>query len=114
MKKIRTTPLPEKKSGQVKSGQVILFFASHEIVPSLVPPALPGDLRSLIDATRVRVAVGINSEMVLLYWDIGESPSARVETSRYLKIWSSPEGFLIFKGNPPKRKYFLKGALTRC
>ena len=39
---------------------------------------------------------------------LGESPSARVEASRYLKLWSSPEGFLIFEGNPPKRKYFLK------
>ena len=46
--------------------------ADHEIVPSLFPPALLGDLQSLIDATRVRVAVGINTEMVLLYWDIGE------------------------------------------
>ena len=55
-----------KKSGESLSP------ASHEIVPSLVPPALLGDLRSLIDATRVRVAVGINTEMVLLYWDIGE------------------------------------------
>ena len=45
---------------------------------------------------------------------LGDSPSARVEASRYLKISSSPEGFLIFEGNPPKRKYFLKGALTRC
>ena len=45
---------------------------SHEIVPSFIPPALLGDLQSLIDATRVRVAVGINTEMVLLYWDIGE------------------------------------------
>ena len=45
---------------------------SHAIVPSFIPPALLGDLQSLIDATRVRVAVGINSEMVLLYWDIGE------------------------------------------
>ena len=55
-----------KKSGESLSP------AYHEIVPSLVPPALLGDLRSLIDATRVRVAVGINKEMVLLYWDIGE------------------------------------------
>ena len=46
--------------------------ASRETVVSLVPPALLGDLRSLIDSTRVRVAVGINTEMVLLYWDIGE------------------------------------------
>jgi len=46
--------------------------AHHEILLSFVPPALLGDLQSLIDATRVRVAVGINTEMVLLYWDIGK------------------------------------------
>src|SRR5208337_110353 len=34
--------------------------------------ALLGDIRSLIESTRIRVAVGINAEMVLLYWDIGE------------------------------------------
>src|SRR5208337_2122018 len=34
--------------------------------------ALLGDLQSLIESTRNRVAIGINAEMVLLYWDIGE------------------------------------------
>lgn len=33
---------------------------------------LIGDLQSLIESTRIRVAVGVNAEMVLLYWDIGE------------------------------------------
>jgi predicted nuclease of restriction endonuclease-like (RecB) superfamily len=36
------------------------------------PAALLGDLRTLIESARVRVAVGVNTEMVLLYWDIGE------------------------------------------
>jgi ATP-dependent DNA helicase RecG len=40
---------------------------------------------------------------------LGDSASAQVETSRYLKRWSSPtEGFLIPDGTPPKRKYYLK------
>ncbi|MEN6444063.1 MAG: PDDEXK nuclease domain-containing protein [Methanoregula sp.] len=39
---------------------------------SPVPPALLGDLQALIESARVRVAIGVNSEMVLLYWDIGE------------------------------------------
>ena len=30
------------------------------------------DLQSLIESTRIRVAVGVNAEMVLLYWDMGE------------------------------------------
>jgi hypothetical protein len=62
--------MAEGKKLTKKSGKGL--SASHEIVPSLVPPALLGDLQSLIDATRIRVAVGINTEMVLLYWDIGE------------------------------------------
>jgi hypothetical protein len=33
---------------------------------------LIGDLQSLIESTRIRVAVGVNVGMVLLYWDIGE------------------------------------------
>ncbi|MDD5143505.1 DUF1016 N-terminal domain-containing protein [Methanoregula sp.] len=34
--------------------------------------ALLGDIRSLVESTRFRVAAGVNAEMVLLYWDIGE------------------------------------------
>jgi predicted nuclease of restriction endonuclease-like (RecB) superfamily len=36
-----------------------------------LPPALLTDLRSLIDHARSRTAVAINSELVLLYWQIG-------------------------------------------
>ncbi len=32
---------------------------------------LAADIRSLIDATRVRVAQTVNAELVLLYWRIG-------------------------------------------
>jgi predicted nuclease of restriction endonuclease-like (RecB) superfamily len=34
-------------------------------------PSLLGDIRSLIETTRSRVAATINSELVLLYWQIG-------------------------------------------
>jgi ATP-dependent DNA helicase RecG len=37
---------------------------------------------------------------------LGESPTARVEVSRYLKEWSGPKGFLRREGKPPKVKYF--------
>ncbi|MDP3565261.1 MAG: PDDEXK nuclease domain-containing protein [Methanoregula sp.] len=40
--------------------------------PSGIPPALLGALQSLIASARIRVAIGVNAEMVLLYWDIGE------------------------------------------
>lgn len=38
---------------------------------SSLPPALLGDIRSLIESARVRVAVGVNAELVMLHWHIG-------------------------------------------
>ena len=40
-------------------------------VPASLPADLVSDIRGLIESARGRVAVGINSEMVMLYWDIG-------------------------------------------
>ncbi len=37
---------------------------------------------------------------------LGESKSARVEVSRYLRRWSAPGGFLRREGVPPKVRYF--------
>ncbi len=37
---------------------------------------------------------------------LGESKSARVEVSRYLRRWSAPDGFLRREGVPPKVRYF--------
>jgi len=56
---------PTKKPGAVISP------AEPDSKPSAVPPVLLGDLRSLIESARVRVAVGVNAEMVRLYWNIG-------------------------------------------
>ena len=39
---------------------------------------------------------------------LGESPTAQVEASRYLKKWSAPSGFLVADGNGAKRIYRLK------
>lgn len=41
---------------------------------------------------------------------LGESPTAQVEASRYLKKWSGPSGFLIAEGSGAKRCYRLKEA----
>lgn len=41
---------------------------------------------------------------------LGESPSAQVEASRYLRKWSGPTGFLVAQGSGPKRDYRLKEA----
>lgn len=46
----------------------------HDDLPATVEgqmPVLLDDLRGLIEAARVRVAVGVNAEMVLLYWRLG-------------------------------------------
>lgn len=37
---------------------------------------------------------------------LGDSQSARVEVSRYLKRWSGPTGFLRREGSPPRVRYF--------
>jgi predicted nuclease of restriction endonuclease-like (RecB) superfamily len=44
---------------------------AQDIGPSSVPPALLGDLRSLIESARTRVAVRVNAELVMLHWHIG-------------------------------------------
>ena len=38
----------------------------------LFPPALLKDVRALIEGARRRAAAAVNSEMVTLYWSIGE------------------------------------------
>ena len=62
-----------------KTGKKLTKDVSNAISPptngidqSSVSPALLGELRSLIESTRGRIAVGIITEMVLLYWDIGD------------------------------------------
>jgi len=37
---------------------------------------------------------------------LGDSKSARVDISRYLRQWSAPGGFLRREGKPPKVRYF--------
>jgi len=56
----------------MNKGREIVSRKTQKTEPVTVPPALLGDLRTLIESARVRVAVGVNAEMVLLYWDIGE------------------------------------------
>jgi hypothetical protein len=61
---MRTTETPEKNG----TGAI-----PNPIQDGTGPSAvLLGDLRSLIESTRIRVSAGINTEMVLLYWDIGD------------------------------------------
>ncbi|MDI6720667.1 MAG: putative DNA binding domain-containing protein [Methanomicrobiales archaeon] len=41
---------------------------------------------------------------------LGDSPSAQVEVSRYLRKWSGPDGFLIPEGRSSQRKYRLRSS----
>ena len=43
---------------------------------------------------------------------LGESQTARVAVSRYLKEWAGPKGFLRREGKPPKVRYFGKDNLA--
>jgi predicted nuclease of restriction endonuclease-like (RecB) superfamily len=53
-----------------KTGEIISRKA-QDIELSSVPPALLEELQYLIESARIRVAVGVNAEMVMLYWNIG-------------------------------------------
>ena len=59
-----------KKKMAKKTGKAI-SPVSQDTELSSVPPALPGDLQSLIESARIRVAVGVNAELVMLHWHIG-------------------------------------------
>lgn len=54
---------PKRSATEIQSPEKDTFGLSAGLL---------GDLQSLIESTRIRVAVGVNAEMVLLYWDIGE------------------------------------------
>jgi len=56
----------------MKKKNDVISPPASDIDQARVSPALLGDLQLLIESTRIRVAVGINTEMVLLYWDIGD------------------------------------------
>lgn len=51
----------------------------------------------------------ISPKQVRTLLHLGESQSARVEVSRFLRKWSGAEGFLVRKGKPPKVSYTLAG-----
>ena len=55
----------------VKKPGEVLSRDAQDIGPSPVPEVLLGDLRSLIESARIRVAVGVNAELVMLHWHIG-------------------------------------------
>jgi predicted nuclease of restriction endonuclease-like (RecB) superfamily len=48
------------------------WVISNELANVALSPALLSDIRSLIDGARQRAATAVNSEMVMLYWSIGE------------------------------------------
>ena len=48
------------------------FGISPSIPGKLFPPKLLRDIRLLIESARGRTAAAVNSEMVTLYWSIGE------------------------------------------
>ena len=63
-----------KRRGAIQAGKKTdetSSMVSQDIAPSPLPPALLGDIHSLIESARVRVAVGVNAELVMLHWHIG-------------------------------------------
>jgi predicted nuclease of restriction endonuclease-like (RecB) superfamily len=69
----RLKVMKPKKPGKTlaKKSEKTLSPVFPEHISSPVPPALLGDIHSLIESTRVRVAIGVNAELVMLHWHIG-------------------------------------------
>ena len=64
-----------KKPRKPKKGGVVTVQTSGtspSISRELFPPALLRDIRLLIEGARRRAAAAVNSDMVTLYWSIGE------------------------------------------
>jgi hypothetical protein len=64
-----------KTSGKVKrrkSGRASSVTALEKADAPVVRASLLSDVRRLIESARERVAVAVNSELVLLYWQIGK------------------------------------------
>lgn len=67
---METKPKKIGKTVTKKTGKALSpLFPEH--LSFLVPPALLGDIHSLIESTRVRIATGVNAELVMLHWHIG-------------------------------------------
>jgi DUF1016 N-terminal domain len=52
-------------------GKRKILLTSKPATPALQVDLLLGDLRKLIEAARMRVAIAANAEVTLLYWRIG-------------------------------------------
>ena len=52
-------------------GKRKILLTSKPATPALQVDLLLGDLRKLIEAARLRVAIAANAEVTLLYWRIG-------------------------------------------
>src|ERR1700676_4778428 len=68
----KATPSAKKKAPVALS----VPAEAPELIPS--DPALLADVRKLIDSARGRVAVTVNAELTMLYWQIGRRLSGEV------------------------------------
>ena len=61
-----------KKPGKCETGIAQATGATPSSATQLFSPALLRDIKQLIEGARARAAAAVNSEMVRLYWSIGE------------------------------------------
>jgi len=91
------------------------FYLTKAVAKDLIGKAWYSTARG-IDAARypeivrgfVRDHSSISNKECRQLPGLGDSPSAQVEASRYLKQWSEPEGFLDPEGKSSQRKYLPK------
>ena len=91
------------------------FFLTKKVAKDLIGRANYTRIRG-IEATQFPAVVkehlrhhgSINNAEVRELFYLGNSRSASVEASRYLKLWSGPDGFLVREGTPPNTIYRLR------
>ncbi|WP_440950259.1 RNA-binding domain-containing protein [Methanosphaerula subterraneus] len=91
------------------------FFLTKKVAKDLIGRANYTRIRG-IETTQFPAVVrehlrhhgSINNAEVRELFNLGNSRSASVEASRYLKTWSGEDGFLIREGKPPNTLYRLR------
>ena len=91
------------------------FFLTKKVAKDLIGRANYTRIRG-IETTQFPAVVrehlrhhgSINNAEVRGLFNLGNSRSASVEASRYLRLWSGEDGFLIREGKPPNTLYRLR------
>jgi len=54
------------------------------------------ELKSKIQSSQIKAAITVNKELLMLYWELGESISAKIKSTAWGE-WGSRKTFIGFK-----------------